>query len=145
MSELRSIEIDFEVHRRIEAERRNFSESPNAALRRLLGIDSATTTRSAASVMGRAWAGKGVTLPHGTKLRMEYNGQVHCGTIQNGEWNVEGFLYKSPSAAAGGTARTKSGKKPALTDGFTGKSSDQRTETGSLSAPCARIANRKSP
>lgn len=36
---MRSIEIDFDVHKRIEMERTSFAETPNAVLRRLLGID----------------------------------------------------------------------------------------------------------
>ena len=44
MTETCAIAIDFEVHKTIENARRGFSETPNEALRRLLGID---TTRSA--------------------------------------------------------------------------------------------------
>ena len=36
---LQPIMIDLEVHKAIEAERRNFDERPNAILRRLLGLD----------------------------------------------------------------------------------------------------------
>ncbi|KOF16033.1 hypothetical protein AC244_21755 [Ensifer adhaerens] len=117
MSEVQTIDIDFDVHKRIEAERQSFAETPNAVLRRLLGIDGRTTMVDTAPSSGRPWAGKGVTLPHGTKLRMEYNGRVHSGVIQNGAWNIEGGMYQSPSAAAGGVARTKDGKKTNL-DGW---------------------------
>ena len=48
---------------------------------------------------------KGVTLSHGTELRME-----HTGAIENGEWVVEGKRFRSPSASAGGVAVTKNGK-----------------------------------
>ena len=114
VTELRTIEIDFEVHKRIELERQSFAESPNAVLRRLLQIEGPPPTIPRE---GRPWAGKGVTLPHGTELRMEYNGRVHTGVIQNGAWVVEGDIYSSPSAAAGGVARTKSGKSTSL-DGW---------------------------
>jgi hypothetical protein len=39
MADLQTIEIDFDVHKRIELERTSFTETPNAVLRRLLSID----------------------------------------------------------------------------------------------------------
>ena len=39
MTEHRQIDIDLDVHKRIELEKHSFSESDNQALRRLLGID----------------------------------------------------------------------------------------------------------
>ena len=119
MSTMRSIEIDLDVYKRIELERRSFDETHNELLRRLLAIDG-TALNAAASVTdpsARAWSGKGVTLPHGTRVRMDYNGTEHAGHIDNGEWLVEGARFKSPSAAAGGVARTRSGKAPSL-DGW---------------------------
>jgi hypothetical protein len=113
MSQLSTIEIDFDVHKRIETERRSFSETPNEVLRRLLLIDSAPIPQSDA----RAWSGKGMSLPHGSEIRMEYNGRVHSGVIQDGEWVVEGHRFKSPSGAATGVARTKAGKHTNL-DGW---------------------------
>jgi len=119
MSEMRTIEIDFEVHKRIELERTSFNEPPNTALRRLLGIEGAAPAAppQAAVPSGRPWAGKGVTLPHGTELSMEYNGRVYTGRIENGRWLVEGKEFKSPSAAAGGVALTKDGRHTSL-DGW---------------------------
>ncbi|MCT8988870.1 hypothetical protein NYR54_00975 [Chelativorans sp. SCAU2101] len=119
MSEMRTIEIDFEVHKRIELERTSFNEPPNTALRRLLGIEGAAPAAppQTAAPSGRPWAGKGVTLPHGTELRMEYNGRVYTGRIENGRWLVEGKEFKSPSAAAGGVALTKDGRHTSL-DGW---------------------------
>lgn len=119
MSEMRTIEIDFEVHKKIEMERTSFNEPPNAALRRLLGIDKSGPKASTPipPSSGRPWAGKGVMLPHGTELRMEYNGRVHTGHIDNGRWVVEGREFKSPSAAAGGVALTKDGRHTSL-DGW---------------------------
>jgi hypothetical protein len=120
MTEFRTIEVDFEVHKRIEMDRRNFAETPNEVLRRLLGIDSAKNGGNRAGGLepaGRSWSGKGVSLPHGSLLRMKYNGKQHFGEINNGEWLVEGKRYRSPSAAAGGVAITKSGAHPSL-DGW---------------------------
>ncbi|WFU08597.1 hypothetical protein QA646_15035 [Rhizobium sp. CB3090] len=117
MTELRTIEIDFDVHKRIELARQSFAETPNTVLRRLLQIEDQALAAQVTDTGGRPWASKGVTLPHGTELRMEYNGRVHTGIIQNGAWLVEGDRYSSPSAAAGGVALTKDDKRTNL-DGW---------------------------
>ena len=122
MADYRTIEIDFDVHKRIEAERKSFAEAPNAVLRRLIGIGAAPS-QAPAPVNGgsgngrRAWSGKGVILPHGTELQMDYNGRHHTGIIENGEWLVEAKRFKSPSASAGGVATTKDGNRTSL-DGW---------------------------
>jgi hypothetical protein len=118
---MQTIEIDFDVHKRIEMERRGFDEPPNAALRRLLGLNG--TAAPPAPPGGRPWRGKRrglldyVILEHGTALRMSYNGRQHTGQIVDGEWLVEERRYKSPSAAACGVARTKEGRRTSL-DGW---------------------------
>ena len=113
--EMRSIEIDFEVHQKIEIERKSFSESPNESLRRLLGLGTPSDqTPSAAQTDGRAWSGKGVTLPHGTELRMDYNGVEYRGTIDDGKWACGNGLHAGPSPAAAAVASTKRGKTPSL-------------------------------
>jgi hypothetical protein len=121
MSSLRSIDIDIDVHKRIEMERLAFDETPNDILRRLLEIKEGDKPGNGQATAigpgGRPWSGKGVTLPHGTSVRMKYNGKGHNGQIDNGEWLVEGSRFSSPSAAAGGVARTRSGKSPSL-DGW---------------------------
>jgi len=118
MPDLRTIEIDFDVHKIIELERKCFSETPNEVLRRLLKVSGKSpSSQPQEAKTGRPWSGKGVTLPHGTELRMDYNGRQYTGTIDNGEWVVEGQRFKSPSAAAGGVALTKSGKRTNL-DGW---------------------------
>ena len=117
----RTIEIDFDVHKRIEAERTGFAESANDVLRRLLGITEAKTPAgamiAAAVEHGRSWTGKGVTLPGGTLVRMSYNGRDLAGVITDGKWVVEGNEFSSPSAAASKMCRTKSGAETSL-DGW---------------------------
>ena len=115
MTQLRSIEIDFDIHKMIEQERRSFDEAPNDVLRRLLEIS--TDATQFPSLPGRPWTGKGVTLPHGTELRMDYNGRLHTGQIHNGVWLVEGKRSNSHSAAAAGVALTRDGRHPSL-DGW---------------------------
>lgn len=119
----RSIDIDFEVHKAIELERRNFDETSNEVLRRMLGIDVSGTKRSehpsATPVAeGRPWVGKGkstgLMLPHGTDLQMDYNGQRFTGRVDNGSLVLEGQRFSSPSGAADELCRTRDGRKTSL-------------------------------
>ncbi len=113
MSQFRTIEIDFDVHKRIELERTNFGESPNEVLRRILGITQNSEIKNHENPR-KSWSSDGVTLPHGTELRMTYNGIEYSGAINDGAWLVEGEEYNSPSGAAGAVARTKQGKPTPL-------------------------------
>lgn len=117
----RTIEVDFDVHRCIENERRGFDESPNDALRRLLklGQPKATATTAVSSFVAsrRAWSDQGVTLPHATPVRMRYNNHTYEGQIVDGSWVIGDRRFESPSGAASGVARTKKGK-PTRLDGW---------------------------
>jgi hypothetical protein len=121
MSKMRTIEIDLDIHKVIEAERRSFDEPEYIALRRILKLGAPQGAKSGngptAPSNNGAWSGKGVTLPAGTEFRMEYRGKEHRGIIDNSDWVVGGKRFKSPSAAAGGVAETKSGTSPSL-DGW---------------------------
>ena len=106
---LQPIMIDLEVHKAIEAERRNFDERPNAILRRLLGLDHQElaavgggpgTTGDA----GNGWSfvdGDGVelVLPNGTELRAVYLGLCVSGAIMNGTWEIGRRRFRLPSRA----------------------------------------------
>jgi hypothetical protein len=117
--ELTTIEIDFDVYQLIEAERRGFDEPRIAALRRLLKLPPKIRAESASGkiLARRPWSGDEVTLVHGTKLRMSYNGRRYEGEIVDGKWVIEGKIFDSPSGAASGIALTKSGKTTRL-DGW---------------------------
>lgn len=118
----RTIEIDFEVHKRIELERMSFSEPDNAVLRRLLKIGRTETVtvnvETPTSAQGRPWMGKGqsrgLTLPHGTELAIDYNGKRFTGQVVQGKLIVEGQSFSSPSGAAVALCRTKDGRKTHL-------------------------------
>ena len=107
--QLQSIEIDFDIHRLIEAERRGFDEPPYVALRRLLSLPE--TKRAVAPEGGVAWVEDGVTVPHGSEARMRYQRgrQEFLGRFSNGSLVVEGQRFDTLSAAASALARTKSG------------------------------------
>lgn len=113
--QMRQIEIDFDVNKIIELERKSFDESANDVLRRILKLPSVdAVVRSVPNPTGKAWSGKGVTLPHGTQLRMEYNGVEYQGQIKDGKWDCGGGLHAGPSPAAASVAKTRDGKRPSL-------------------------------
>jgi hypothetical protein len=118
---MQPVDVDFEVFQAIQAERRGFEDTPNAALRRLLKLCSsvaaqsetenvATTPRSDPS----SWLYKGVSLPDGTALRMLYKGKKVTGTVEAGKWLVGGRNFTSPSEAACFVAKTLNGKQTSL-------------------------------
>jgi len=117
--QMRSIEIDIDVFRFLEGKRTSFGQSHNDILRDIAKLpkSAAHASHVATNDDGNAWSWKGVTLPHGTKLRMSYNGRTHAGEILNGAWHVGGAIYRTPSAAAGGVARSKQGR-PVSLDGW---------------------------
>ena len=111
-----SIEIDFDIHKMIEAERRGFSEQPYMALRRLLKLPDVDIAVATVSSTGVPWQEDRVVIPHGSLARMEYarGSQVYEGQFLNGALVVNGQRFKSLSAAASAVARTKDGGKASL-------------------------------
>jgi hypothetical protein len=115
MSQYRTIEIDIDVHKLIEAERHSFNETDNEVLRRLLRLPKQPRANEPMRAAGpRSWLGRGATLPHGTDLRMSYSGQEYRGEIVDGEWVVNGNTFHSPSGAAKAVATTKAGDHTSL-------------------------------
>ncbi|WP_298963555.1 hypothetical protein [uncultured Roseibium sp.] len=116
--QLRTIDIDFDIHQRIEAERQSFDEPPYIALRRLLGLPALTKQAEVkqAPETGRPFVEDGVTIPHGSEARMEYQRgkQVYEGSFLDGMLVVNGKEYPSLSSAAKAVAVTKDGKRPSL-------------------------------
>lgn len=117
MKKMRTIEIDFDLHKKIETERKSFEETPNDVLRRLTGLGSAPREEKAGLQLvgkGRPWIGEGVELPHGTDLKMVYNQQEYRAKIENGAWVADGEVFFGPSPAASALAVTKKGTKTSL-------------------------------
>lgn len=119
MEPLQKIDIDWDIHKLIETERRSFDEPPYIALRRLLKLPELKLTPApAARSMGTGtpWSDDGVTVPHGSLAKMEYNRgkQVYEGQFLNGRLVVNGASFDSLSAAADALAVTKDGKKTSL-------------------------------
>jgi len=119
----RNIAVDFDVHKKIETERRSFDETDNDVLRRLLDLPKtfALAPRNSAlekhgktefhRIAPRSWLGKGVALPEGTELLFDYPGAIASGEIRDGAWLVEGETYSSPSKAACAIASKHRGRK----------------------------------
>ena len=126
MDYLQKIEIDWDIHKLIEAERRSFEEPPYIALRRLLKLpalklSSASELRDIGT--GSPWTDEGVTVPHGSLAQMKYDrgAQVYEGQFLNGQLVVNGERFSSLSAAANALAVTKEGRKNPLNGGTIGK------------------------
>lgn len=115
---LQKIDIDWDIHRVIEAERRGFDEPPFVALRRLLKLPELEVSAVAAPADGGGlpWHEDGVSVPHGALARMTYQRgrQVFEGKFVNGRLVVNGKSFVSLSAAANALAETKDGRKTQL-------------------------------
>jgi hypothetical protein len=111
----RVIEIDLDIHKLIEVERKSFDESVSEILRRLLGREPAAPP-SAPQSIGSPWMGKGVALSDGTRVRFCYGrgSQTYEGRIENGKWAIASRTFNTPSAAASELAQTRNGQKTNL-------------------------------
>lgn len=118
---LSTIEIDFEIHQAIEAERRGFDEPPYLALRRLLKLPDPERSASKREdrpvpTDGRPWREGLVEIPHGSEARMTYQRgrQIFLGQFLDGQLVVSGRVFDSLSEAASELAKTRNGTKPNL-------------------------------
>ncbi|NSX84821.1 hypothetical protein G6L86_04390 [Agrobacterium tumefaciens] len=112
------IDIDWDIYKMIESERRGFDELPYIALRRLLKLPEPEITANSlvTEPEGLPWHEDGVTVPHGSLARMSYQrgSQVFEGKFLNRRLVVSGKSFDSLSAAANALAETKDGKKTQL-------------------------------
>ncbi|WP_375395833.1 hypothetical protein [uncultured Sphingomonas sp.] len=114
-----AIDIDFDIYKLIENERRGFEELPFVALRRLLKMpepDKKENQQSATAEDGRPWRMGRVEIPHGSLARMEYDRgrQIYEGQFLNGKLVVNGHEFPTLSSAARALAKTKNGQPPNL-------------------------------
>ena len=142
MNTLRSIDIDFEVHKCIETERKGFDETPNDVLRRLLKLGEGAPPRPAGNgkavpSAGRPWSGKGVTLP--TEPRSEWNttaSAIPAKLITASGWWREPNSTVLPPPLAELPARAPARHRASMA-GSIGRSSDLVTPGGFPSTRCA--------
>ena len=115
---MKAIEIDFEVHQKIELERVGFDEPENDALRRLLGLGKRSRTDKQPKVFDRSkpFREDGVVVPNGSEARMYYQrkSQYYQGRFEDGYLVVDGQKFSALSTAASTLAKTKDGKSPSL-------------------------------
>lgn len=104
MSTMRQIEVDLELHKKIENSRISFTETPNDVLKRLLGLEPALepvkSTMRPLTPTGRGLFVKGVFIPAGTRLRKILKGVELKAQVADGSILFEGKNYPTPSAAA---------------------------------------------
>lgn len=118
--QLQTIEIDFDIHKMIEAERHGFDEPRYLALRRLLklptpkAVNKEIPNNSVGD--GIPFVEDGVSIPHGSLAMMNYQRgqQLYEGKFLNGKLVVNGQEFSSLSAAANACAVTKDGGKTKL-------------------------------
>ena len=100
---MNTIEIDFDVFKKLTGMRETESTTYNDVLRRLLGLSmpkvAAAQPLENESVSG-AWTTKGVTFPAETEFRASYKGKAIYGRIEAGALVVNSKRFDSPSSAA---------------------------------------------
>lgn len=108
---MHTIEIDFDVFKKLTVMRETESVTYNDVIRRLLDMQSGSQPSVDESkpkhgfqfespMSTDAWTTKGVTFPAGTEFRANYKGQTVLGRVEAGSLVVNGKRYDSPSAAA---------------------------------------------
>jgi hypothetical protein len=99
---MHSIEVDFDVYKRLTLRRETEDMSNNDVLRMILGLPKIKVNPSAKADIPVAndWIAKGVRFPAGTEFRASYKGQVRTGRVESGALLVNGQHYDSPSSAA---------------------------------------------
>jgi predicted CopG family antitoxin len=106
---MHTIEIDFDVFKKLTNMRETEHVTYNDVLRRVLGLKSGA---SADTILDRAsgqedargssgsWTTKGVTFPATTEFRATHRGKPISGRVEAGALVVNGKRYETPSAAA---------------------------------------------
>jgi hypothetical protein len=126
---MRQINIDLDVHKLIEGERKSFDEPDIVILRRLLNLppvrggnndEAAFEKAKSPNSKKRSWigtnrkTGRRIELAHGTPAYADYSGQHLEAIIDDGKWRVGNKLYDNPSKAVMGHVITKDGTNPSL-------------------------------
>lgn len=98
--EMLAIEIDINVHKLIEHNRKSFSETPNDILSRLLNLGKGVTGEDARESRTEGLFVSGTLIPNGTKLRKNLKGVLHDAEVISGAIIYKAKRYSTPSAAA---------------------------------------------
>ena len=96
-----TIEIDFEVYKKLTAERDNEEVTYNDVIRDLLRLHPINDNAKVPSQNGKVdWIVKGIRFPDGTPFRMHFKGLRHSAIVNDGALELDGKRFNSPSAAA---------------------------------------------
>lgn len=103
---MQTIEVDFDVYKKLTLLRETEDESYNDALRKVLDLPPASSlpalrvaNTSTAPLQKGDWVVKGVAFPEGTEFRAHYKGQRYTGVVKDSALIVDGKPYDTPSAA----------------------------------------------
>jgi hypothetical protein len=94
-----TIEIDFDVFKKITSLRETEQITPNDVLRELLNLPKRNKNIIDVSA-GKSWMVKGVSFPHGTEFSAIYKGQEYKAIVDNGALLIKNKRFFSPSLAA---------------------------------------------
>lgn len=99
---MNTIDVDFDVYKKLTALRQTEAVSYNDVIRELLGLGIAKVPEGYSTQGSPAedWVAKGVRFPAGTEFQAHYQGQSHTGRVEGGALAVNGKKFRSPSAAA---------------------------------------------
>ena len=97
---MKTIEIDFDVFKKITLHRTTEEVTPNDVLRDLFGLDPNHGDPVSAMTSGKTWVTKGVTFSHGTQFRAMHKGQIFHAAVEDGALVLDGKRFSSPSSAA---------------------------------------------
>ncbi|HUU31148.1 MAG TPA: hypothetical protein VMY69_03515 [Phycisphaerae bacterium] len=100
---MHTVEVDFEVWKKLTELRKSERDAYNDVLRRLLKLtesveEPAKKERPATNGMG--WRTKGVYFPEGTEFRAKYKGVTYTGRVERGALVVNGRRFDASSRAA---------------------------------------------
>lgn len=95
-----TIEIDFDVYKKLTLHRESENVSYNDVLREILALPQKPEPKSKVSNETSHWVSKGVRFPIGTEFRASYKGKLYTATVDKNGLVMNNQCHKSPSAAA---------------------------------------------
>jgi len=98
---MQSIEIDFDVYKKLTILRETEKTTYNDVLRKLLELPTLISTAPKQNWKSEnSWATKYYIFPHGTEFKANYKGKEYQGFVKDGHLLLNGRRYSSPSRAA---------------------------------------------
>lgn len=98
-----TIEVDFEVYKKLTVMRETERMTVNDVIRKLLVLPEDSVEQDIEDIVKdlvSSWFIKGATFPARTQFRAEYKGNIFFGEVIDAALVVNGKAFKSPSSAA---------------------------------------------